>query len=295
MASPITTTTTTPARRPTAEMDRIRHVPDWEIPVNPPKRKKKSFFSRFMPSSSSSYYSERKFPTLPLFTRSSNRSPPHTPVAGGQLPTTSSTSHITKEIGHAPSRTTTFQSSTPPENTLKSRFNTVFPPQKRYCCGRLTRRIFFLLLVLLILIFALALGLGLGLGLRHKTSSLPLPWNKAGSSVQKGELTYFSPSVGLGACGQVYSDNDTIAAVGHELFDGAAKDRKVGVNNPNANPLCGMSIRVMRGDGRREVEVRVVDRCTGCGARDLDLSLGAFDEIGEMDEGRVEGKWEWVR
>ena len=144
------------------------------------------------------------------------------------------------------------------------------------------------------MLIILALGLGLGLGLRHRSKSLPLPWTTTSSSVQSGELTYFSPSVGVGACGYQSGDNQTVAAVGHKLFDGAAKSKGVGTQNPNSNPLCGLWIRVMRGDGR-EVEVMVVDRCTGCGVEDLDLSVGAFGEIGEEGEGRVKGKWEWVR
>ncbi|KAK3990668.1 hypothetical protein QBC44DRAFT_60372 [Cladorrhinum sp. PSN332] len=280
MASP--TTTITPTRRPTAEMERIRHVPDWEIPVNYPP-KKEPLWSRYM-KPSSSYYSRRpQIPIIPLFTRRSR-----SPTATTPSPTAITTGKEANIIP-PPSRAST-ATSPPPPTTLRQRFDALWPPSKRYC--GLTRLIW-LIIFFLIIILALALGLGLGLGLGRK-KSLPLPWTKPGSSLQTGDLTYFSPSVGVGACGQIYGDNETICAVGHELFDGAAKDKGVGTQNPNANPLCGLWIKVKRGDGR-EVEVQVVDRCTGCGVRDLDLSVGAFEEIGEESEGRVEGTWEWIR
>ncbi|KAK4228126.1 hypothetical protein QBC38DRAFT_168918 [Podospora fimiseda] len=281
MASP--TITTTPTRRPTAEMERIRHVPDWEIPLNYPPKKKESFWSRYIKPSDS------KKPIIPLFTR---RRTSISGGGGGGPPLTTKETNITLPPPSPSSPTTT--SSRP--RTFKTRFNTLFPPQKRYCFNHLSRKLFLSLLIFLILaMLALALGLGLGLGLHHGHSSLPLPWNKNGYSLQQNaEFTYFSPSVGLSACGQIHADNELICAVGYELFDGAAKDKKVGEGNPNANPLCGMRIKVKRDDGK-EVEVQVVDRCTGCGVKDLDLSKGAFEEIADEKDGRIKGSWEWVQ
>lgn len=284
MASP-----TNPTRSPT-ELERIRHVPDWEIPVNPPKRRRSSsnFFSRLLKGPSPHHYSSR-FSIPSFFQRK-----PATAVRPNTPGSCTTAGPISKETGGSPvlpisspiSPTTTTTNPT----TLKHRFDNIFPPSRRYC--GLSRRIFLIVTTTLFFLIILALGLGLGLGLGRKSKSLPLPWTT--SSVQSGELTYFSPSVGVGACGYQSGDNQTVVAVGHQLFDGAAKDKGVGTQNPNRNPLCGLWIRVMRGDGR-EVEVMVVDRCTGCGVEDLDLSVGAFGEIGEEREGRVKGKWEWVR
>ncbi|KAH7021329.1 uncharacterized protein B0I36DRAFT_251379, partial [Microdochium trichocladiopsis] len=133
----------------------------------------------------------------------------------------------------------------------------------------------------------------------------------------QGELTYYAP--GLGACGIVSGPNDAIVSVSHILFDAASTS-----GNPNANPLCGRKIRItrdkssraaarmigrsstttMRGAGRRKdsvtmekrasVEVTVVDRCEGCQAADLDLSLSVFTQLAEESEGRVEGTWTWA-
>lgn len=45
-----------------------------------------------------------------------------------------------------------------------------------------------------------------------------------------------------------------VCAVSHILFDAASTG-----SNPNANPLCGMKVRVKRGEA--SVDVTVVDRC----------------------------------
>ncbi|KAK0642980.1 RlpA-like double-psi beta-barrel-protein domain-containing protein-containing protein, partial [Cercophora newfieldiana] len=110
-----------------------------------------------------------------------------------------------------------------------------------------------------------------------------------------GDLTYFSPA--LGACGLTNSDNDAICAVAWELFDAAGPNLASG-GNPNQNPLCGKWIRVTRssegGKGNVSVNVKVVDRCTGCKPTDLDLSLGVFGQLAEVNSGRVKGSWQWL-
>lgn len=66
-------------------------------------------------------------------------------------------------------------------------------------------------------------------------------------------------------------------------------------SNPNANPLCGKRIRITRFDesvgGNRSVDVEVVDRCVGCKATDLDLSLAMFTSLADESLGRVLGSW----
>ena len=69
-------------------------------------------------------------------------------------------------------------------------------------------------------------------------------------------------------------------------------------SNPNNNPLCGRKIRITRYDpsrnGNHSVDVEVVDRCVGCKATDLDLSLKMFDSLAEESQGRVVGSWAWL-
>jgi hypothetical protein len=57
-------------------------------------------------------------------------------------------------------------------------------------------------------------------------------------------------------------------------------------------------IRITRYDstvgGNRSVDVEVVDRCVGCKATDLDLSLSMFTSLAEEAQGRVVGSWAWL-
>jgi len=147
----------------------------------------------------------------------------------------------------------------------------------------------------LVILLALVLGLGLGLGLKKSSSKkaakdLPLPTN---GGIFTGDLTYYSPGPGYGACGYENTSADSICAVSHIIWDASSTS-----SNPNNNPLCGKKIRITRYDstvgGNRSVDVEVVDRCVGCAATDLDLSLTMFTSLAEEAEGRVVGSWAWL-
>jgi len=78
--------------------------------------------------------------------------------------------------------------------------------------------------------------------------------------------------------------------VSHILWDAVSTS-----SNPNNNPLCGKKIRITRYDaskgGNSSVDVEVVDRCVGCKATDLDLSLKMFTTLADENLGRVVGSW----
>lgn len=78
-----------------------------------------------------------------------------------------------------------------------------------------------------------------------------------------------------------------ICAVSHVLFDAAASG-----SNPNENPLCGLKIRLRRDD--KSVDVKVVDRCTGCETTDLDVTEAVFGKVANLDQGRVSVDWAWL-
>ncbi|KAK6613270.1 hypothetical protein H4I95_01614 [Botrytis cinerea] len=123
---------------------------------------------------------------------------------------------------------------------------------------------------------------------KHTSKALPLPSN---GGIFTGDLTYYAP--GLGACGITSSSSESICAVSHIIFDAASTS-----SNPNANPLCGRKIRITRqkasGSGNNTVDVTVVDRCVGCKAEDLDLSITVFEKLALEAEGRVTGSWAWL-
>jgi hypothetical protein len=90
-----------------------------------------------------------------------------------------------------------------------------------------------------------------------------------------------------------YHPHEAVAKISVLQWDAASTS-----SNPNNNPLCGKKIRITRYDqtvnGNRSVDVEVVDRCVGCKATDLDLSLKMFDSLAEESQGRVVGSWAWL-
>ncbi|KAH8600944.1 RlpA-like double-psi beta-barrel-protein domain-containing protein-containing protein [Bisporella sp. PMI_857] len=148
--------------------------------------------------------------------------------------------------------------------------------------------------VLFVFILALIIGLAVGLTEKGKSKSsaknLPLPSNTATFT---GDITYYSPGPGYGACGFENGDQDAICAVSHIVFDAAAID-----SNPNHNPLCGKKIRLTRFDssrgGNSSIDVTVVDRCVGCKATDIDLSIKMFTTLADEAVGRTTASWAWL-
>ncbi|KAL4940041.1 RlpA-like double-psi beta-barrel-protein domain-containing protein-containing protein [Aspergillus oleicola] len=157
---------------------------------------------------------------------------------------------------------------------LQEKWNTFSTKRKRIIIGALIAS-----LALLALIIGLAVGLTRG----SKGSNLPLPTSNGGPYT--GDLTYYDP--GLGSCGISSSSSEKICAVSHTLFDAALTS-----GNPNENPLCGLKLRIRRGES--SVDVTVVDRCPGCEVDDLDVSSSVFEELGDLAEGRVTVQWAWL-
>jgi hypothetical protein len=156
-------------------------------------------------------------------------------------------------------------------------------PRKARSWRSLSRRTLIILAVATLSILALIIGLAAGLTHRSQTQSLPLP--SANGGPYTGDLTYYGP--GLGACGITSANGDSIVAVSHLIFDAVS----VG-SNPNANPLCGKMIRARRNDV--SVDLKVVDRCVGCAARDLDVTEDTFAKLADVALGRVKVEWSWL-
>lgn len=92
-------------------------------------------------------------------------------------------------------------------------------------------------------------------------------------------------------------DSDNIVSVSHYLFDAAGSSSSTG-GNSNANPLCGLFLRAQsfdedRGE-MRSVDLKVVDRCTGCEPDDLDVTISAFEKLASSEKGRVNVNWAWL-
>ena len=161
-----------------------------------------------------------------------------------------------------------------------------YPSQQRNVLDRwrnLSRRAKIIELVVLLAIIVFIIGLAAGLSTRKHTQNLPLPSGNGGPYT--GDLTYYEP--GLGACGIDSSNSDKIVAISHLVFDAVS----VG-SNPNANPLCGKKIRARRDN--KSVDLTVVDRCTGCQSKDIDVTINTFGDLADVDQGRVLVEWNWL-
>ncbi|KAI6856892.1 hypothetical protein KC323_g7643 [Hortaea werneckii] len=159
----------------------------------------------------------------------------------------------------------------------------LLPPQKRYL-GLKRKTFLWIILATSLCLLALIIGL---------SSNLPLPSN---ADTFTGDLTYYQP--GLGACGVTSTEDDFIVALSHILFDAAGSSTDAG-RNSNENPLCGRMLRATRyneeASAQRSVDLRVVDRCTGCEVDDLDTSLKAFERLAPSASGRVDVSWAWLQ
>ncbi|KAF7535823.1 hypothetical protein G7054_g5069 [Neopestalotiopsis clavispora] len=267
----------------------IYQTPDWETHTRPQRR---SFLSRLLPSTAAA--------TSLANGRSENHTTGHHDLEAATKEANAPGAHGSGNgAAPRPAESTlpaaagaTTGAMTAQSPSMRQRLDSILPPHRTYF-GRSRR--FLLLCVLLplaiLLFIILPLAIGLGVGLSHRngsgSSNLPLPSNTATFT---GDLTYYAP--GLGACGVTSTSSDEIVSVSHIIFDAASTG-----SNPNANPLCGKKIRIERASGsggNNSVDVTVVDRCTGCAAADLDVTLAVFTQLAEEEDGRVQMSWAWL-
>ncbi|KIJ55849.1 hypothetical protein M422DRAFT_84061, partial [Sphaerobolus stellatus SS14] len=90
-----------------------------------------------------------------------------------------------------------------------------------------------------------------------------------------GDFTFYDP--GLGACGKTNKLSDLILAVSSQI--------------PNGNTVCGKKV-TLKDQFRITVTTTVEDKCPGCDANDVDISLAAFKKFASLGTGRIHGaKW----
>ncbi|RKF77154.1 putative rare lipoprotein a -like double-psi beta-barrel domain-containing [Golovinomyces cichoracearum] len=101
------------------------------------------------------------------------------------------------------------------------------------------------------------------------------------SSPCDGDITYYDPGVGYGACGWKNTKNEPVVALPHEFMG----------SKSNGNSYCGKTITIVR-DGKKST-ARVVDKCMGCTGYSIDLSDAVFTQLAALSVGRTSAKW-WV-
>ncbi|KAI0202396.1 RlpA-like double-psi beta-barrel-protein domain-containing protein-containing protein [Astrocystis sublimbata] len=88
-----------------------------------------------------------------------------------------------------------------------------------------------------------------------------------------GDMTFFNP--GLGACGETDNDGSPVVALNTADYANGAH--------------CGQWITI-QGNGK-QTAARVEDLCPGCGSGGIDVSPAIFDDIADLDVGRIQVNW----
>lgn len=110
-----------------------------------------------------------------------------------------------------------------------------------------------------------------------------------------GDITYYNPAGGVGACGEALADTDAVAAVNTAFYDAYTQG-----GNPNNNALCGKQIEVSYTDAASgaaaSATVAIKDRCGACKPTDVDLTPAVFDQLvpGGEGVGRTTASWRFV-
>lgn len=95
----------------------------------------------------------------------------------------------------------------------------------------------------------------------------------------RGKATFFSQGGSPGACGKVHEDSDYVVAIQSQMYD----DGK----------FCGKTILVTRKSTGKSIKCLAADECPGCPSdQSLDLSIAAFNALGEPDEGIFDIHWQ---
>ncbi|KAG0707690.1 plant expansin [Suillus ampliporus] len=100
-----------------------------------------------------------------------------------------------------------------------------------------------------------------------------------------GVATYFYQNGNAGACGTVHSDYDLICAMDQDLYGYSG----------NSSPLCGKQVQITNTSNGKTVVVTVADDCPTCLNSDsIDLSVGAFEAIGDLTTGELSIAWKFL-
>ncbi|KAF2809576.1 uncharacterized protein BDZ99DRAFT_463363 [Mytilinidion resinicola] len=99
-----------------------------------------------------------------------------------------------------------------------------------------------------------------------------------------GDITYYNPAGGYGACGFTIADSDHVVAIAHDTWDSKG-------TMSNGNPWCGQKITILNKVTGKTWPATIGDKCMGtdalpCTGGNLDLAQGFFDEAFPSVNGR---------
>lgn len=109
--------------------------------------------------------------------------------------------------------------------------------------------------------------------------------SSGGDWLTGGKATFFYQYGAYGACGKIHADSDKIVAL---------QMARYGSGSNNA-PDCGRQVEIKNDANGKTVVATVADACPGCANyNSLDLSVGAFDAIGDQATGVLDISWKFI-
>ncbi|GAA5943983.1 hypothetical protein JCM3775_004731 [Rhodotorula graminis] len=104
--------------------------------------------------------------------------------------------------------------------------------------------------------------------------------SSGGGTTYTGRGTYYYQYGTAGSCGNVASDSDYVVALSYTQVDGGAH--------------CGKKVQLTNTDNGKTVTATVADTCPGCAWGAVDLSEGAFLQLGTLDQGVIPLSWKFL-
>ncbi|BGP19044.1 hypothetical protein JCM10213_009246 [Rhodosporidiobolus nylandii] len=101
------------------------------------------------------------------------------------------------------------------------------------------------------------------------------------SSQYTGQATYFYQENTAGACGSTHSDTDYIVALQTSMY--------------GSGSYCGKTLKITNTANSQSATATVADSCPGCSSStSLDLSVGLFEALGDLDTGVLSIEWSFT-
>jgi len=97
-----------------------------------------------------------------------------------------------------------------------------------------------------------------------------------------GDITYYNPAGGYGACGWTIQDSDPTVALAHGMMG----------DQSNGNPWCGKKITISFNGATHTATVG--DKCMGCDGESIDLTAGLWAIVAPDVDGRAHNVEWWV-
>ncbi|MCJ1255574.1 hypothetical protein MMC24_003391 [Lignoscripta atroalba] len=117
-------------------------------------------------------------------------------------------------------------------------------------------------------------------------------WQCESGSPCSGSITYYSPSIGVGACGNnpdssdgAYPDTYPAVAIAVDMMGSLSSGDVI-------NPLCGKTVHITNPANGKTATGMVVDKCYGCkSTTSIDLSPTLFDQLADQVDGHAAIDW----